>query len=123
VKFKQLQEKYGYFYPAKDGEELPGISVTEWQSYRAKVVTTLQQMFHVGDVLSVNAATRTIQDVLTVDGVKVVFDDHSWFLLRPSGTEAKFRYYYETVGKDGREKLAGYKTTVSALLAKARTAA
>lgn len=123
LQFENLQKKYGYFYMAKDGEELPGIGVTEWQEYRGKVVATLQRMFNRGDVLSVNTTARTILAVLTVDGVKVVFDDHSWFLLRPSGTEAKFRYYYETVGRDGQEKLAGYKTTVSALLARARAVA
>lgn len=31
-----------------------------------------------------------------MDGVKAVLDDGSWFLIRPSGTEPKVRFYVET---------------------------
>jgi phosphomannomutase len=31
-----------------------------------------------------------------MDGTKIVFDDGSWLLIRPSGTEPKVRFYIET---------------------------
>jgi phosphomannomutase len=40
-------------------------------------------------------AGRKVMDVQTVDGVKLVFDDESWQLLRQSGTEPALRIYAE----------------------------
>jgi phosphomannomutase len=37
---------------------------------------------------------KTIQ-VSTMDGVKYIFDDDSWLLIRPSGTEPVLRVYAE----------------------------
>ncbi|WP_069806520.1 phosphoglucomutase [Vulcanisaeta thermophila] len=38
--------------------------------------------------------------VITIDGVKVVFNDNSWILMRGSGTEPKLRIYSEALSKD-----------------------
>jgi len=45
---------------------------------------------------------RKFKDVriITIDGVKVVFDDGSWILFRPSGTEPVFRIYVEGTNKE-----------------------
>ncbi|MCH8841610.1 MAG: hypothetical protein IID61_01420 [SAR324 cluster bacterium] len=40
--------------------------------------------------------TRTIAEVNTDDGYKFTFDDGSWLMMRPSGTEPKLRIYAET---------------------------
>ena len=32
---------------------------------------------------------------MTLDGVKIIFEDDSWMLIRPSGTEPKVRIYTE----------------------------
>jgi phosphomannomutase len=34
--------------------------------------------------------------VNTEDGYKFVFDDGTWFMMRPSGTEPKIRVYAES---------------------------
>jgi phosphomannomutase len=36
-----------------------------------------------------------VKNVITVDGTKIVFDDGSWLMIRPSGTEPKVRFYIE----------------------------
>lgn len=36
-----------------------------------------------------------LKEVITLDGVKLVYDDSSWFLVRPSGTEPLVRLYLE----------------------------
>ena len=36
-----------------------------------------------------------MKDVITVDGTKLLFDDGSWLMIRPSGTEPKVRFYIE----------------------------
>jgi len=37
-----------------------------------------------------------VRQVITIDGVKVVFNDGSWILTRGSGTEPKLRIYAES---------------------------
>ena len=39
--------------------------------------------------------TRTIAEVITIDGRKMLLDDGSWIMIRPSGTEPKVRFYVE----------------------------
>lgn len=57
--------------------------------------------------------------------LQVIFADRSWILLRASGTEPKFRYYYEVVSdsplpNDGAEVLNQYKEAASGILTAAR---
>ena len=42
------------------------------------------------------------RELVTIDGTKWVFDDHTWVLLRLSGTEPVARLYVEA---DSQEKL------------------
>lgn len=38
-----------------------------------------------------------------MDGVKIIFNDGSWIMIRPSGTEPKVRIYIETKNKEEKE--------------------
>jgi len=44
-------------------------------------------------------------EINTMDGVKIVYDDGSWVLFRPSGTEPLFRIYAESSSKERVQKL------------------
>jgi phosphomannomutase len=44
-------------------------------------------------------------EVLTVDGLKVTYPNLSWFLIRPSGTEAVFRCHSESPDRDEARRL------------------
>jgi len=46
-----------------------------------------------------------VKKVLTIDGLKLIFEDDSWILFRPSGTEPLFRIYAETPSKEKTLKL------------------
>ncbi len=46
-------------------------------------------------------AGEPVSDVVTIDGFKLLLDDGSWLLVRPSGTEPKMRVYAEA-GSPGR---------------------
>ena len=38
---------------------------------------------------------RAYREIVEIDGLKVIMDDNSWVLVRPSGTEPKIRFYIE----------------------------
>ena len=48
---------------------------------------------------------RKIETINRLDGVKFIFDDGSWMLMRPSGTEPLVRIYAETENKEDLEVL------------------
>ncbi len=49
-----------------------------------------------------------VASILTIDGLKIVFEDDSWILFRPSGTEPLFRVYAETENQQETEKLLNW---------------
>lgn len=53
-----------------------------------------------------------VSQVKTADGVKIIFDDGSWFLIRPSGTEPLIRIYAESRNKDSLDKIDNYLKTL-----------
>jgi len=123
--YGNLQNKYGYFYPDKAGADVKGVSVEAWQAYKNDVVRTLQDgLFKPGDTVKVGGEDKKVSKTDTLDGLKLIFDDDSWILLRPSGTEPKFRYYYEVTSQnplsDPDKKLSAYKDAAAAILQQAR---
>ncbi|MBC7327478.1 phosphoglucomutase/phosphomannomutase family protein [bacterium] len=47
-----------------------------------------------------------VTDIISVDGVKLKFEDGSWLLLRPSGTEPVIRCYMETHSQEKLQELS-----------------
>ena len=43
-----------------------------------------------------------------VDGLKLIFDDGSWVLMRPSGTEPVVRFYAESTSPTDLDQLLEY---------------
>jgi phosphoglucomutase len=48
---------------------------------------------------------RQVENINRIDGVKFIFADQSWMLMRPSGTEPMVRIYAESESKDDLEDL------------------
>ena len=123
--YEALRERYGYFYPDKAGTEVSGVGVEEWQAYKKAVVQILQKrLFKTGDTVKIGGQQKTISAINIIDGLKLIFEDKSWILLRPSGTEPKFRYYYEVTSlqpiDDVQGLLEAYHTTAEEILKRAR---
>jgi phosphomannomutase len=51
-------------------------------------------------------AGRRVAKTDRTDGLKLIFDDGSWVLMRPSGTEPVARIYTEASKQAAAEKLA-----------------
>lgn len=47
----------------------------------------------------------TVEGLVTVDGVKMLLSNHSWILVRPSGTEPLVRIYVESDSPNLRDRL------------------
>jgi len=50
-------------------------------------------------------AGKPVNDVSKIDGTKIIFEDESWLLLRPSGTEPVVRVYAEASSKERVKEL------------------
>ena len=118
--------------PEKDGI-LACLLITEMVAGRRKSLTSqLKDLFSkVGEVynrrlnvkLDPAISTRVKQKIASdvhefhgrrviqqnrVDGLKLLFDDGSWVLMRPSGTEPVVRYYAESTSAADLDKLLEY---------------
>lgn len=126
--YDALRASHGYYYPGKGGADVKGVTVEAWQAYKDEVMRILEGgMVKPGDRIPVGAGERVVGRTDVSDGLKVVFTDRSWILLRPSGTEPKFRYYYEVVGEkelaDAESLLSAYGKAAAEVLERARAQA
>ncbi len=91
---EQLQELYGRVGKLESGR----IGVTLTPEVAAKLKEKLAQE-------PIEIGGRRIERINRMDGVKFIFADDSWLLMRPSGTEPLVRIYAESESKDDLEEL------------------
>jgi phosphomannomutase len=100
-----IMDEYGYYYPDRSGIAVDRSLAGETLKKRLAVI---QDQYKEGTVVNFDGNRRTVSKVITVDGTKLVFDDGSWLMIRPSGTEPKVRFYIEARTED--EKRAVFAT-------------
>jgi len=98
----EIQKEHGYYFPAKDGVLV--------SSKGKDLMSALSQLekYSEGSVVKVGNEKRTITKIIDIDGRKMVLDDGSWLMVRPSGTEPKVRFYVEA--RDKEKQLALFDT-------------
>lgn len=94
-----LYREFGRLYPERSGFEVDKSLVGAPLLAKVNAIATAVQP---GSKVPVGDLIKTVRELLTVDGVKVIFEDDSWMLIRPSGTEPKVRIYTEC--RDPNEK-------------------
>lgn len=89
---KDIMEEFGYFYPDRSG-----ISVDRSLTGKALIdrLSVIKDRYREGTIVMVADKVRRVVNVIATDGTKIVFDDGSWIMIRPSGTEPKVRFYIE----------------------------
>jgi len=102
---KDIMDEFGYYYPDRSGIEVDRSLAGEELGKRLSVI---REKYKIGASVDINGSRRTVKDVITVDGAKLVFDDGSWLMIRPSGTEPKVRFYIEA--RTEEEKKAVFAT-------------
>ncbi len=85
----EIQKKHGFYYPAKDGV------IVSCQGKELLTILSGLEQYTPGRVIRVGDEDREIAKVIDIDGRKMVLDDGSWLMIRPSGTEPKVRFYVE----------------------------
>ena len=95
-----IMDEFGYYYPDRSG-----INVDRALAGDALInkLSSIRKKYCKGTTLSIGGMKRTVSDVITVDGTKLVFDDGSWLMIRPSGTEPKVRFYIEARTEDQKK--------------------
>lgn len=53
-----------------------------------------------------------VANINKIDGVKIILEDDSWFLVRPSGTEPIIRIYAESKNSESLDKIDNYLKTL-----------
>ncbi|MBF0343933.1 MAG: phosphomannomutase [Nitrospirae bacterium] len=91
--FRNVQAEFGYFYPDRAGvavdRSLVGKPLVE-------KLSRIKDVMQVGTTVNFGSIKKSVKEVITLDGTKIIFNDDSWLLIRPSGTEPKVRFYIET---------------------------
>jgi len=89
---KDIMDEYGYYYPDRSGIAVePAVAGKPL----LQKLSTIKDRYKKGTTITIGSHARTVKNVITVDGTKMVFDDGSWLMIRPSGTEPKVRFYIE----------------------------
>ncbi|MBO9609471.1 MAG: phospho-sugar mutase [Paenibacillaceae bacterium] len=116
---QELYRQHGYFLEklesrtlkGKDGLEQIGRIMDDWRAHPPTAVAGRQ----VAQVLDYAPGL----DGLPPENVlKYVLDDHSWFCLRPSGTEPKIKVYFAVRGQSAEDASARADRLVQAVMSR-----
>ncbi|MBI5101540.1 MAG: phosphomannomutase [Nitrospirae bacterium] len=97
---ESIMDEFGHYFPDRSGisvdKDLVGAPLLN-------KLSVLGERYKKGAAIIIGGQTRTVKDVISVDGTKLVFDDGSWLMIRPSGTEPKVRFYIEARTAEGKK--------------------
>jgi phosphoglucomutase len=116
---QELYQVHGYFLEklesrtlkGKDGLEKIGQIMDDWRA-------NPPQMINGKKVASVLDYSQGIDDLPLENVLKYVLEDHSWFCLRPSGTEPKIKVYFAVRGATGADSAAQIQAIVKEVMAR-----
>lgn len=100
VYLEEIMNEFGHFYPDR-----AGISVDRSLVGKPLIgkLSVIAKNYPEGTSITIAGQRRTVKNLITVDGTKLVFDDGSWLMIRPSGTEPKVRFYIESRTEEGKK--------------------
>ncbi|MBA3061043.1 MAG: phosphomannomutase, partial [Nitrospirae bacterium] len=111
---KDIMNEFGHYYPDRSGISVDRSLIGE---PLIKKLLVIGEHYKIGAALDIGENKRTVSDVIIGDGTKLVFDDGSWLMIRPSGTEPKVRFYIEARTEEEKKAVfeAAEKITKEAL--------
>jgi phosphomannomutase len=101
---KDVSDKYGHFYNRR-------INLKLTEPSKETLMKLLEKE------PPARSAGAKLSHISRIDGVKMVFDDKSWILARPSGTEPIIRTYYEnTSERNLKDMILDFESFVSSAI-------
>ena len=97
---REIMDEFGHYYPDRSGISVDRSLVG---GPLLKKLSAIKEKYKKGAVVDIGGKNRTVTDLITADGAKIVFDDGSWLMIRPSGTEPKVRFYIEARTEEGKK--------------------
>lgn len=92
---QQIENEFGAYYPDRDS-----VTVSVKGKELLDMLDKLSS-YTVGQTIQVGDTKLVIAEIIDIDGRKIIFEDRSWLMIRPSGTEPKVRFYVESRTKQG----------------------
>lgn len=99
---KDIMDEFGHYYPDRSGIAVDRSLVGTLLINKLSII---RETYKQGTAVDINGQKRVVRSVITTDGTKLVFDDGSWLMIRPSGTEPKVRFYIEARTEQGKKPL------------------
>jgi len=96
---RRLEKNYGKSFFLREDLKLSEVLKIEKDEFGEKVITFVKRNIPSG---------WQLKEIITIDGIKIIFSNDSWLLLRPSGTEPLFRLYAETDSLERTKKLLAF---------------
>jgi len=128
-----LYEKYGYYKEALESFELTGkegqekiakcienLRSTEFTELNG-VKLSLKEDYKLSTQKNMHLNSEVTLDLPKSNVLKFIFEDDSWFVVRPSGTEPKMKLYIAVKGnsiENSEENLNSFKSAVRQLIEK-----
>ncbi|MEA2083627.1 MAG: phosphoglucomutase [Thermodesulfobacteriota bacterium] len=95
----EIEKVCGNYFPDRDG-----ITVSAKGEELKKILASLEK-YKPGATIKVGDEDKPIAGVIDIDGRKMILEDGSWLMIRPSGTEPKVRFYVEARTEAGKDEL------------------
>ncbi len=86
--YASIEKKYGKSFFIRKDQHLPK-GISNKHSFAVKCRKKMPKVIN----------SKKVRETKTIDGLKVVLEDDSWLLIRPSGTEPLLRVYAEAPSK------------------------
>lgn len=99
---RDIMDEFGYYYPDRSGI---GVDRSLTGEPLIKRLSVIKDRYKEGTTVMVGKRMRKVANVITIDGTKIVFDDGSWMMIRPSGTEPKVRFYIEARNQEDKRAI------------------
>ncbi|MFN3478884.1 MAG: phosphomannomutase [Thermodesulfovibrionales bacterium] len=99
---RDIMDEFGYYYPDRAGI---GVDRSLTGEPLIRRLSVIKDRYKEGTAVMVGNKMRRVIEVITVDGTKIVFDDGSWMMIRPSGTEPKVRFYIEARNEEDKRAI------------------
>lgn len=96
---REIEAQYGAYFPDRDG-----VTVSQKGGELLDTLSRLDRYTEGSEVI-INGKPKRIDSVITIDGRKMILEDGSWIMIRPSGTEPKVRFYVEARNQEETKQL------------------